>query len=133
MTRQSFTIDGYWEVTVYYDVDYNLFNVIEEELLDKGASIALIEELYYMMYSGKAMAVTFSNSAQKYSMVLFNPHKTKQSYINSIVHEAEHVKQAVLKYYDVEDEGEDAAYTIGYIVGQMYKGFYSLMCKCSNP
>ncbi len=34
-------------------------------------------------------------------------------YINSIVHEAEHIKQAMLKAYRVEDKGEPPAYTIG--------------------
>ena len=40
-------------------------------------------------------------------------------YINSIVHEAEHVKQAMLAYYNIEDEGENAAYTIAYIATKM--------------
>ena len=29
--------------------------------------------------------------------------------------EAEHIKQAMLEVYDVEDEGEAPAYTVGYI------------------
>ena len=133
LIKQVFHIRNYWEVIVFYNVDYNLFYDIEELLLDCGASIEDIEGLYYMMRYNNALAVTFSNTKLKVSIVLFNEHKTKQSYINSIVHEAEHVKQAVLRTYNVDDRGEDAAYTIGFIVGQMYRGFYFLMCNCSKP
>lgn len=44
-------------------------------------------------------------------------------YLNSIVHEAEHVKQAVLKAYRIDDFGEEPAYTVGYIVERMYRAF----------
>lgn len=133
LIKQVFHIRNYWEVIVFYNLDYNLFYDIEELLLDYGASIEDIEELYYMMCYDNALVVTFSNTKLKVSIVLFNEHRTKQSYINSIVHEAEHVKQAVLRTYNVDDRGEDAAYTIGFIVGQMYRGFYFLMCNYSKP
>lgn len=81
-----------------------------------------------MMHSGKAKAVTFSNIAQHISVVLFNVHTNKVDYINSVVHEAEHIKQAMLYAYNVEDKGEPPAYTIGYLVSQMYKVFPQ--CKC---
>ena len=132
MIKQSFTIEKYWKVVVYYDLDYHFFNEIADELSSIGATNSAIEKLYEEMRYGKAKAVTFSNLGKQISYVLFNTHKTKQDYIDSIVHEAEHVKQAVLKVYNVEDAGEDAAYTIGYLVGQMYRGFYTLMCECSK-
>lgn len=43
------------------------------------------------------------------------------SIMSTIAHEAEHVKQAVLKAYHVDDVGEAAAYTIGFIVKKMYE------------
>jgi hypothetical protein len=54
----------------------------------------------------------------------------KSDYISSIVHEAEHVKQAILDTYDIEDKGEAPAYTIGYLVMQMYEVFRILVCPC---
>ena len=123
MIKQVFHIRNYWEVIVFYDLNYNLFYDIEELLLDCGASIEDIEELYYMMRYNSALAVTFSNTRLKVSIVLFNEHKTKQSYINSIVHEAEHVKQAMLESYNVDDIGEPPAYTIGFLVMKMLEFF----------
>ena len=55
---------------------------------------------------------------------------SKEDYLNSIIHEAEHIKQAMLKAYDVDDIGEPPAYTIGYLVMKMYEVFKIFICDC---
>ena len=129
MIRQSIDVDGYWEVIVYYDVDFDLFYFIEEDLKGIGFSGHNLETLYQDLSEGRAKAVTCSSPHHRKSIVLFNKHKSVRDYINSIVHEAEHVKQAMLKVYDVEDRGEAPAYTIGYLVGRMYSVFKGMLCK----
>ena len=121
MIKQTFDIENYWVVIVYWNVDYNFFNDVELELRMVGFSWAAIEEVRKSMESGEAKAVTCSN--QHTSVVLFNKHDLIPDYISSIVHEAEHVKQAILKAYSVEDGGEAPAYTIGYIVMKMWEVF----------
>lgn len=123
MIRQEFDADGFWEVVVFYDADYHFFDVIADELKNYGADTATINKMYHMMSLGKAKAVTYSNYWKHISIILFNKHQTKKDYINSIVHEAEHVKQAMLKAYKIEDRGEPPAYTIGYLVSRMYAIF----------
>lgn len=77
-----------------------------------------------------ALGGTASNIKRHVSVVLFNRHASPEEYINTIVHEAEHVKQAMLAAYDVEDEGEPPAYTIGYLVMRMYQVFKTfIFCK----
>lgn len=132
MTKQMFDIDGYWEVVVFYDINYNLFNHVIKALLYAEADTEDIKELYDMLKSGKAKAATYSSQYTHISVVLFNPHESHYDYINSIVHEAEHVKQAMLRAYDVEDEGESPAYTIGHIVSQMYHVFGDMVCECMH-
>ena len=80
-----------------------------------------------MLRYGEAKAATFSDTAKHVSVVLFNPHESSKDYINSIVHEAEHIKQAMLKAYHVEDRGEAPAYTIGYLVGRMWEVFKTII------
>lgn len=121
MVRQQFDVDGYWKVIVYYDLDYGLFHIVSDELKWIGFSDMDIKELYDEMRWGKAMAVTCSSYRQHVSIVLFNRHSSKEEYISSLVHEAEHVKQAMLKVYDVKDSGEPPAYTIGYLVKRMWE------------
>ena len=126
MIKQSFSIDGYWEVTVYWNLDCDFFSDIEFELMKIGFSRAAIEEVYNTMRYRNAKAVTCSKLEEHSSVVIFNLHSSKADYISSIVHEAEHIKQAILEAYNIEDKGEAPAYTIGYIVKRMYEIFRNL-------
>lgn len=119
MIRKVFNINNYWKVIVYYNVNYNFFNIISRELKYYGASNNSIKHVYDKMSKRKAKAVTISFYEERVSAVLFNTHKSYYDYVNSIVHEAEHIKQAMLKYYSINDEGEEPAYTIGYLAMKM--------------
>jgi len=132
MIKQVFNIETYWKVVVFYNMDYHFFNDARQELINIGATVLDIDELYDMMITGKAKAVTFSSLSAHTSIIIFNIHKSKSDYLDSIVHEAEHVKQAMLKVYKVEDAGEPPAYTIGYLISQMYQVFQSLICNCRD-
>ena len=127
MIKQVFNVESYWKVIVWYNLDYNLFYLVEDDLQRAGITNAVLKELRKTMHSGKAKAVTYSNIKQRIDIVLFNPHESTQDYINSIVHEAEHIKQSMLRAYKVEDAGEPPAYTIGYLVSQMYHVFQHLI------
>jgi CRISPR/Cas system type I-B associated protein Csh2 (Cas7 group RAMP superfamily) len=123
MIKQTFGVDGYWKVVIFWNLDYHFFDDVELELRMIGFPNVAIEEVKETMLSGEAKAVTCSITHQHTSIVLFNNHTSKADYISSIVHEAEHIKQAILRAYDIEDKGEAPAYTIGYIVKKMYEVF----------
>ena len=123
MIRQLFTVENYWKVIVYWNVDYNFFGIIAKEMEEMGINRKTIDAIYGKMSSGKGKAVTISSIEEHKSIVLFNPHNDIKDYLNSMVHEAEHIKQAMLKAYHVEDIGESPAYTIGYLVGRMWEVF----------
>lgn len=118
MIKQLIDIDGYWKVIVYYNVNYNFFHYIEDDLIKINASDKTIDNIYYNVYSHKAKACTISSFKHKTSVVLFNKHSNYYDYVNSIIHEAEHVKQSMLEYYKIPDKGEAPAYTIGYLASQ---------------
>jgi hypothetical protein len=136
MVKQVFDIDGYWEVIVYWNVDYSFFSDVEDELKRLGASDRQVKELYDTMVSGEAKAVTCNSVKKHRSVVLFNKYEDQMDFVNSVIHEAEHVKQAMLEAYQVEDKGEPPAYTIGYLVGKMwevFKGLVCITCKHTEP
>ena len=127
MIRYQFDVENYWKVIVFFNMDYNFFSIVREELINAGFNIQTIKAMYESMYSHKAKAVTCSNPDRHISIVIFNEHKRVDDYINSIVHEAEHIKQAMLRAYNIKDAGENPAYTIGYLVMMMYRGFREFM------
>ena len=118
MIKRIINIANYWEVIVYYNIDYNFFDYIEEELKSYNTPVESIRRIYHNMRTN-AKAFTCSNYYYKVSIIGFNIHSNKYDYINSIIHEAEHVKQAILKYYNIKDEGENAAYAVAYIATKM--------------
>lgn len=119
MIRNTININGYWKVIVYYNVNYNFFNIIYKDLKDINCSKSTIDKIYHNMVYNNAKGVTISNTYLYTSIVLLNKHKDYYDYINSIVHEAEHIKQSILKTYNIKDEGEPPAYTVGYIAKKM--------------
>ena len=118
MIKRIININNYWKVIVYYNIDYNFFDYIKFDLLKYSTPVEKIKHIYYNMRH-TAKAFTYSNDKYRVSIVGFNIHFDKYDYINSIVHEAEHIKQAMLDYYNIPDEGENAAYTIAYIAMKM--------------
>ena len=121
MIKQTFNVEHYWKVIVYYNVDYNFFNIIYNDLKSIGCPKNTIKSIYKHMNYGTAKAVTISNCKYKTSILLFNKHSDYYDYINSIIHEAEHIKQSILECYNVDDKGEPPAYTIGFIATKMIK------------
>lgn len=126
MIRQQFSVRHYWEVIVWYSLDYNLFPIVRNDLKRLGMQDRELDRVYRIMREGRAKAVTLSSVEKHLSIVLFNVHSDRMDYLNSIVHEAEHVKQAMLEAYKVEDRGEPPAYTIGHLVEKMYKVFIKI-------
>lgn len=129
MIRQQFYVEHYWKVIIYYDWNGDFSFPVFRELKSIGFPSEDIEDIFYELKSGNAKAVTCSNSYYHTSIVLLSPHTSPQDYLDSIVHEAEHVKQAMLEAYQVEDRGEPPAYTIGYLISQMYPLIKTIICK----
>ena len=128
MIRHAFSIQEYWKVVVYYNVDYSFSSVIRREMLENGFSREFIDGMLDTMQYDGAKGVTCTNADSHICFVLLNRHASKADYISTIVHEAEHVKQSMLEAYGVEDAGEAPAYALGYIISQMYTVFKFLVC-----
>lgn len=116
MIKKVFNIDNKWKVIVYYNIDYNLFDYIAADIHNLGMNNKLINRVYKEMKNSIAKAVTISSPVKKCSIVAFNPTKSNYDLINSIAHEAVHVMEAMLNYYNIDIEGEDPAYTVGHLV-----------------
>lgn len=127
MIKQCINANNKWKVIVYYDIDYNLFRYVADELRDIGVRERAIKRVAYLSLTGEVKAFTFSNYRLGISVVGFNKHRTIKDYINSITHEAEHVKQHMLEAYCVADKDEPPAYTIGFLASKMLMFFLKML------
>ena len=119
MIKRVINVDDCWKVIAYSNISYNLFSVIITELNKIGVSKNKIISIYNNMFNNGAKAVTISSLNKKESIVLFNKHKSNIDFINSIIHESEHIKQSILAAYNIDDIGEPPAYIVGYIATQL--------------
>lgn len=99
MIRQDIDINGYWTITVVYNV----------YLGDENTGF------------------TYTNLYKRHSIVGISQTTSQEQFINTIVHEAKHVQSHICKYYNVDEDSEDAAYLIGFIVQQMHRVFRDMI------
>lgn len=116
MIKKIFNINNKWKVIVYYNIDYNLFAYMAKDIRNLGLKDSSIYRIYKMLRSGRAKAVTISSPVKKCSIVAFNPTDNTYDLINSIAHEAVHVMEAMLNYYEIDIKDEPPAYTVGHLV-----------------
>ena len=119
MIKRVINVDNYWKVIAYSNISCNLLFIITRELNKIEVSKNQITSIYDNMFNNGAKAVTVSSTIKRVSVVLFNKHKNNIDFVNSIIHEAEHIKQSILYTYGIEDKGEEPAYTVGYIAMKM--------------
>ena len=95
MTSQTIDVYGYWTVKVFYNV-----------------------------YTGQHnTGFTYTNVNKKTSVVVIGTATSIKQFLNTIVHEAKHVQSVICEYYNINEQSEDAAYLIGWLVMVMYDRF----------
>ena len=129
MIKQVINVDNKWKVIVYYNIDYNLFHYVGSALKRIGVGEHRVNHIAYLLSTGEIKAFTLTNFKRQISIVGFRHHNTIEDYINSISHEAEHVKQHMLEAYCVADKDEPPAYTVGYLTSKMVMFFLKMLQK----
>lgn len=93
MIRYDFNIDGYWDVILCLNV--------------------------YLREPNSGF--THSDLKHKVSIVGIGKATSKKQFFNTVVHEIKHLQSHICKYYNIDEDSEDAAYLIGYIAMRIYK------------
>ena len=99
MIRQDIDVEGYWKIIVIYDAPLG----------------------------NKDVGFTYTNPNKKLSIVGIAAASSQEELLNTIAHEAKHVQSHICDYYEVPEDGEQAAYLIGYIVQKMHRVFKNII------
>lgn len=119
MTKQSFSIDGAWDVDVFYDVrPQDLYDVIDMMRAEGATPEQMIDAWENLL--GWNAGVTFSSFISRKSLVFIGRAEDALQFFNTIDHENDHVQAHVAMYYDVELGTEEAAYLQGFIGGRVF-------------
>lgn len=111
-------VDKRWGVVVNYDYnlsDYDDLWAIMRSfgLSDKNAKRAL------QILSGYNTGMAISNEDLRMSAIFISKTTSASEWWSTAIHELKHVADAIIDYYGVDWDGEDAAYLTGYLVKQL--------------
>lgn len=109
-----------WHVIIYYNVSIYDFPEIAETLYEYGCPERTITETHNVL-KRRNTGFTYTNFEYKVSIVCISQATKASQFLNTVIHEAKHVQSHICLYYDVEEDSEEAAYLIGYMVSRMYK------------
>ena len=115
-----------WNVLVYYNVGKDDFIEVEDSLAQLGCSEKTIKKALKVLLR-KNTGFTFSNSDYKMSIVCIGNATDVSQFVNTAIHEAKHVQSHICSFYKIDEDGETAAYLIGYLVQRMYKMFSKII------
>ena len=118
MTTQHLSIEGYWTVTVVYDVWPSDLQEVARLMRRVGASQKMIDEATDNL-SGWNAGYTLTSFGWQESIVFIGRAISLREFLNTVIHEVDHVQDHVAEYYDVRLGSEQAAYLQGYIGGRL--------------
>ena len=118
MENKYIDVGKKWGVVVNYDydlMDYDEMWAIMRSfgLTSKNATKAL------KILSNYNTGMAITNDDLKMSTIFISKASTPSEWWNTAIHELKHVADAIISYYDVEWDSEDAAYLTGYMTKQL--------------
>ena len=115
MIQDYADIDGYWGVLfVYgYDIDGD-HEVIEEMLYSFGLETRNVRKSMEIL-SNPNTGMSVTQPVLKMSVVFISNATSRGQWVDTIMHEIDHVQSAICDYYGVEQGSEEAAYLQGYL------------------
>lgn len=109
-----------WNLLVYYNADLDDADELIDSLKQLRCPKEDIESAIDVLYDTNT-GFTFTNTDYKMSIVCIGKADNVEQFVSTTIHEAKHVQSHICAYYEVEENTEEAAYLIGYIVKQMYR------------
>ena len=115
-----------WNVLVYYGVEKEDFIEVGDSLRQLGCSEKDMQKSFKVLRK-KNTGLTFTNTDYKMSIVCISEATDTSQFVNTAIHEAKHVQSHICSYYNIDEDSEESAYLIGYIVQRMYKMFSKIV------
>lgn len=127
MTRDYLNIADHWGILAYYDVQPSDFSRLAPILREFGCPEAEIEKAWRTVHHPNK-AFVFNAPWTRMSVLVIGRVTHPAQFLNSFMHEADHLQTAILDYYGVPQGTEQAAYLQGFIGEIAYEAILPLIC-----
>lgn len=130
MIEQHIYIKQYkWNITVLYNVGKEHLDKVFNILVDICDNEKHLKEAINHLLENKInTGFIYSNLYNRTSLITIGKVNSAEEFIDTVVHEANHLQSHIATYYDLDEKGEEVCYIIGNIVKQMYSIFKKIIC-----
>ena len=111
-------VDSRWGVLVCYNYDTLDYDDIWAICKSFGMSDRNINKALCILSSYNT-GMTVSNPDIRMSAIFISKATSPSEWYSTAIHELKHSADAIIRYYDVDWDGEDAAYLTGYLTRQL--------------
>lgn len=131
MIGQYFTIPEYnWEVEVYYGIEKYDINFCIRKLRKYTTQTNVYKECIKTLNTNKKnRGFTYTSYRFNKSVIFIGVPSSTGELLNTITHEANHLKSHIATYYNLNEKDEEVCYIIGDIAEQMSNTFIQLICN----
>lgn len=129
MIGQIINLKDYdWKIKIFYNTNINDKDIILDELKNICNDKKFINKAKQNIeYNSPNTGFIYTNYNTRQSLINIGHATSKKEFIDTIVHEANHLQSHIATYYNLNEKGEEVSYLIGYIVKQMYLVFRKLI------
>ena len=129
MISQHIQLKDYkWDVVILYNVGIEDLNEVINTLEEICYEPHFINQAYNNIKSGAPnTGFIYTNYSTRQSLIVIGKATSSKEFIDTIVHEANHLQSHIATYYNLDEKGEEVSYLIGYVVKQMYRVFKKLI------
>ena len=127
MIRDYLDIDKHWGILAYYDVVPDDFSQLGPILREFGCPDWEISRAYNTIRQANK-AFVFPAPWARMSVMVVGRVTHPSQFLNSLLHEFDHLQNTILEYYGVPHGTEDAAYLQGYLGQVAYEGVMPMLC-----
>lgn len=115
MKKHYIDIVGKWAFIFAYDIEEKNLGEVGDWLEALGAKQSEIYRAQEVLM-GVNTGLTFTSQNLRMSVMCIGDADSDAQWWDTVVHEIDHLNNAIIRYYDVEHDSEEAAYLQGYIM-----------------
>ena len=113
MIRRTLFI-GRWRADFIFLFDDYSVDTIMDLLLEAGASLRILDRVEKLLrQNNDNTGFTFTNSTQRYALVVIGATSSGAEFIDTLVHEVHHLAVAIAESLGIDLESETPAYVAG--------------------
>ena len=131
MIIQRITLPKYdWKIVVFHntnaDNEHVVINALKEICNDEKIIDTATQSVRNRTYNN---GFIYSNFKLKRSVISIGVASSSEEYIDTIIHEANHLQSHIATVYNLDEKGEEVCYLIADIVKRIYKDFRKIIAQ----